>query len=1472
MKRNIRVVSFILALALLLGCLPTAIFASEAGGARADGAAGDTDGAIAEAIGDKMPSASGIMTVEQIAALIGEGSIAASNPCDTKGKDTNSFQTVIDETGSGGRKYIKVGETPYTADGDGNKIHTTPFTCGTTEETFVQLDSKYTQNHAGVAQNYATYKGRAIVISADIRLEAGYDIPETALMDVRTYLAVNASGAPDSVGIRLINIRADGTLVVNGTELEKKVNKSTAECAAEFTTVAVHIIPEENTYRVFVDGVCQTDGIETVLIDSEKEKLLTFKDAEYKANGATVTVSADGHRDFTFGWARFMHIYSTYHGQDCPDGCTAEKNGEETRAPFNFVGDQFSLDSMKAYYSDFYLECTEHDIAIGEHTHDEDSLSACVSLTCKNCLAKWEISIPMDQTGNALCDLCEIENSDVCAHDEAKLADHVHDYGKKCISVTTECTRCGAVREYTAALDADGDKICDVCVSHRADTSARGTVSPSELAALVGKENIIISSDCTVGAPTFGFSSVANSNGCISARTEDGNTFIQYSAKKSSGEAYLNATRNAGGAAMLNNFNRDAGRAFVYSIDVRLGESFNLTQNIFQILAYMVPTSTNDAGEATAFTATNVTYVNIDSSGMLYYRDPRLATGSGVTSATGYRLEKGATEFTTVSIHVRPRDGELGLYTVYVNGRAIVKDIPFMNAQESEQISWTASNGTVSRGVKDYTLGFIRSFHVTASNTVSDGFVSVDNPKLYYSDSFTECAGHIFTVEGHEHDLAGGVIRVKLKCHCGAEGSELTLPIDTLGDGKCDSCGAHLLAEGAIVTGRQVTVGKYVALRFYTRLDSSLTGKDDAKIVITANGEDVKFKISDARPDDDGNYIFEIRLSPDRMSENVTIALESDGAGGSPYVTSITDCMKEVLTVSEDVYEQNLCRATLNYGASMQNYIAHESGDTVRDPANGFIDDKYKDLSYITADSLRRYGMRVSGVENGTEFTGARLIAGSTLSLKVFFTAQAGCTVTVDGQEAEAKAADGMYSVTVGGLLPYSLGKEHTVTVTVDGKERTVTLSALSAAYSALADEGEGEDYRALCRAAYLYALASDMYVADSDSERAQIVVKDGAKGAVAIVLDDGDQTAANYVAEYLKKYDKTAASFALITSHLATLVKQDGEYVMSEDGKYTFTQTDEQKKTTEYWRNYLQNTDINGNTVGSRVELISHSHTHAAPKDGDNYAELLAPRHILQGLFGYNSEALITPGGFSVDDSYNDVRVELYIGCRGTNASENVYPMINTLSEFDKAKRKRFDSFMVQYNKMWLNEQGKFSDATISAKDAIKLDADGNADISQVEKFIDCAMENNALAAFCIHGIVPDTYNGGTNKSGLHIYEQQAEAIFKYVQKHAETGDLWATTYSEALKYFCEWNTAKLDVRLLSNEMIAVSLTDSEDDAVFDTELTVKLRVDDSWTSARAMQNGICKELEIRSEAGARYVLVNILPDSGIVTVEGTL
>ena len=370
-------------------------------------------------------------------------------------------------------------------------------------------------------------------------------------------------------------------------------------------------------------------------------------------------------------------------------------------------------------------------------------------------------------------------------------------------------------------------------------------------------------------------------------------------------------------------------------------------------------------------------------------------------------------------------------------------------------------------------------------------------------------------------------------------------------------------------------------------------------------------------------------------------------------------------------------------------------------------------------------------------------------------------------------------------------------------------------------------------------------------------------------MFDDGIKDTAAYIANAMKTYTDIEISFAVRTDAFGSFVKNGDDYVIDENGKYTFTQSSGQIRNTAFWidesTGILNMVDENGNILRARIEMINHSHSHGVPADGNNHPEIIGSLHIIQSLFGFDSEAFIIPGFTGRTEEYDNLYKEHYLTARGLASDVNVERMLAGLEAFAPEKRGRVTSYLVRYNDTWLDENGAFPEVGISAEEALRLDENGKADVSHVEDFLDAAMASGKLAAFYFHGIKPSTYLDGTNiteKNELHIYEEQADAIFAYVQKYAETGELWSTTYSTASKYYCSWYSSELDVRNVTDNLIAVSLTDAEDNDVCDEALTVKVPVSDSWDSV--LCNG--ESLEIKGTVGAKYVLVNVVPDSGIV------
>ncbi len=134
-------------------------------------------------------------------------------------------------------------------------------------------------------------------------------------------------------------------------------------------------------------------------------------------------------------------------------------------------------------------------------------------------------------------------------------------------------------------------------------------------------------------------------------------------------------------------------------------------------------------------------------------------------------------------------------------------------------------------------------------------------------------------------------------------------------------------------------------------------------------------------------------------------------------------------------------------------------------------------------------------------------------------------------------------------------------------------------------------------------------------------------------------------------------------------------------------------------------------------------------------------------------------------------------------------------------------------------------------------------------------------------------TYGGWLNflEHGVSGRESTYEAFLPLAKQYVDSGELWAAVFSAISQYGQERDTATLTVTSVGANVLTFTLTDKMNDMLFDHALTVKIKVDGTWTAARAYQNGAECETRIVTENGETYVYVNAVPDKGEVTVVRT-
>ena len=407
----------------------------------------------------------------------------------------------------------------------------------------------------------------------------------------------------------------------------------------------------------------------------------------------------------------------------------------------------------------------------------------------------------------------------------------------------------------------------------------------------------------------------------------------------------------------------------------------------------------------------------------------------------------------------------------------------------------------------------------------------------------------------------------------------------------------------------------------------------------------------------------------------------------------------------------------------------------------------------------------------------------------------------------------------------------------------------------------------------YNYCREANEYMKVQDKDfisSATVVVKDGKAGTVTYVVDDGRADTAERLEPMLDSYDNLKLTFALIASKYATLTTRYNEetgkheYVMDENGKYVYTVNEE---AASYWRTLVEK-------YGGRVEYSNHSFTHgfAGYNDeggtvsyvdtngnvrtvilpvGSATAELYAAIQVFSDLFGVEVKTLVMPGvaanrtdvvvnGVTYHgwiEYYNAVVARMYadgilVGARGDGFGEA------NMSENFLILPERFGT-----------EAERLNIPSYTAKDVNSFES--------WTQYIDYATESGGWANFCLHQIFTDD----TVSEAFHLKEYQAKALFSYTNRD----DVWVANYEEAAKYYAEWATAEVSVSS-SNGVISVTLTDGENNDVYDEALTVKVSVPTSWNEC--LVNGSETVSVITDASGNSYVYVNIVPDSGVVTI----
>lgn len=142
----------------------------------------------------------------------------------------------------------------------------------------------------------------------------------------------------------------------------------------------------------------------------------------------------------------------------------------------------------------------------------------------------------------------------------------------------------------------------------------------------------------------------------------------------------------------------------------------------------------------------------------------------------------------------------------------------------------------------------------------------------------------------------------------------------------------------------------------------------------------------------------------------------------------------------------------------------------------------------------------------------------------------------------------------------------------------------------------------------------------------------------------------------------------------------------------------------------------------------------------------------------------------------------------------------------------------------------------------------------------VNTAIDTNGMLVFLFHTIKD-------NPTGLAANKAETGDFFSWLGDKSADGSVWNTHLEDAILYSEEYKYSKLSV-IDRGDKIEVDLTHNLGD-VYSHELTVRVPIPtDSETVSVTFADGRTAEYQVESDNESRYLLIDIVPNSGTVTV----
>ena len=146
-------------------------------------------------------------------------------------------------------------------------------------------------------------------------------------------------------------------------------------------------------------------------------------------------------------------------------------------------------------------------------------------------------------------------------------------------------------------------------------------------------------------------------------------------------------------------------------------------------------------------------------------------------------------------------------------------------------------------------------------------------------------------------------------------------------------------------------------------------------------------------------------------------------------------------------------------------------------------------------------------------------------------------------------------------------------------------------------------------------------------------------------------------------------------------------------------------------------------------------------------------------------------------------------------------------------------------------------------------------------------SINNHQWGMIIVHDVIPfSVLDSLINDIYEPVTNEWLTSLCDFLWARSSTKDVWVETVGNITRYIKERDAASYQIISSSNQLIEINITDDLENGIYNYPLSAYVKIPDNWNYVRSEQNGIVDTLITTLSDSGKLVLVNVIPDNGVL------